>query len=166
MILVTVGTHYLGFERLIRPMDAIAARLEEKVIIQYGSSHYIPRYAEGFAFTTGDEMKRLTAEARLVVCHAAAGAIILAIQLDKPLVLVPRLKKYNEIIDDHQLQLARALETQHRALVVYEPDAASLQEAISRTRKGPMLPTANSELIQELETKLRQWYPTTVQRAR
>jgi UDP-N-acetylglucosamine transferase subunit ALG13 len=42
MIFVTVGTHYQGFDRLIRKMDEIAGKIEEDVIMQIGSTQYKP----------------------------------------------------------------------------------------------------------------------------
>ena len=81
MILVTVGTHDQGFDRLVRSMDQLAIQFDERVIIQRGSSTYRPRYAEHFRFTTSQKMAGLTQEAQVVVCHAAAGAIILKLEL-------------------------------------------------------------------------------------
>ena len=38
MILVTVGTHVLGFDRLVKKMDEIASKIDEEVIIQIGNT--------------------------------------------------------------------------------------------------------------------------------
>ena len=132
MILATVGTHNQGFERLVRAADALAAGLEEPVVIQYGSSRYIPQHARAFAFTNGEEMADLVREARVVVSHAAAGSIILALRMGKPLVVVPRMKAYSEHFDDHQLQLARALGEAGRVVVVSQPDLETLRQAIQQ----------------------------------
>ena len=88
MILVTVGTHPQGFDRLVRAMDEVAAKLAEPVIIQRGSSIYQPQHANSFEFTVSEQMRQLTQEARIIVAHAAAGTIILALCAGKPLVVV------------------------------------------------------------------------------
>jgi UDP-N-acetylglucosamine transferase subunit ALG13 len=41
MILVTVGMHDQGFDRLVRAADELAAQIEEQVFIQYGETQII-----------------------------------------------------------------------------------------------------------------------------
>ncbi|HRQ42057.1 MAG TPA: glycosyltransferase [Chloroflexota bacterium] len=130
MILVTVGTHDHGFNRLVQPMDELAADLNETVVIQRGSSTYEPQHAGHFQLTTSEHMAQLTEAAAVIVTHAAAGAVILAMQKGKPLVVVPRRQQFGEHLDDHQLQLAKALEKQGKAAIVYEPSPLTLLEAL------------------------------------
>src|SRR4051812_30859445 len=104
MILVTVGTHAQGFDRLVKPMDELAKQINEKVIIQYGSSSYQPKYADHFQWASSEQMEQYTLDAHIIITHAAAGAIILALKQKKRLVLIPRLKVHKEHFDDHQLQ--------------------------------------------------------------
>jgi beta-1,4-N-acetylglucosaminyltransferase len=157
MILVTVGTHPQGFDRLVKAADELAAEFNEPVMIQYGSSTYQPRNAQGFSFETSQRMAELTREARVVVTHAAAGAIILGLQSAKPLVVVPRLKQFNEHIDDHQKQLAKALSTQRKVIAVEQPDAQSLRGAIEQAGQLGGSMTGSQQLIQALRLKLIAW---------
>jgi beta-1,4-N-acetylglucosaminyltransferase len=157
MILVTVGTHSQGFDRLVEAMDRLAATLEEPVIIQRGSSSYRPAHAEHFAFTGYARMQELTGWARVVVSHAAAGAIILALGLGRPLVLVPRLARYGEVVDDHQIQLAEALERGGQAVVVLEPTAGRLGEAILRAAGQGASPSGPARLVEALRQQLQRW---------
>jgi len=50
------------------------------VIIQWGSSTYQPQHARQFRFTSSQQMIELTQQARVIVTHAAAGAIITALR--------------------------------------------------------------------------------------
>ena len=102
MIFVTVGG-MRAFERLIREMDRIAGELDEPVVMQIGSTEYEPTNCDYFRFMPRAEMDRLYAGARVVVCHAGTGSILAALDHNKPLVLVPRLREYGEAFDDHQL---------------------------------------------------------------
>ncbi len=154
MILVTVGTHNQGFDRLIEPMDLLAAQLDEQVVMQVGSSSYQPEHAKSFKFTSSAEMARLTDQARMLVMHAAAGSIILALKLSKPLVLVPRLKRYGEVMDDHQQQLAAALEARGQAASVIEPSVEALRSAISRAEKQQTSILGAEQLISSLRQEL------------
>lgn len=157
MILVTVGTHSQSFERLVRSMDELADALEERVVIQYGSSQYRPRFSEGFDFASSQEMERLTGQARVVVCHAAAGSILMALQYSRPIIAVPRLKRYGEHMDDHQLQLARALEAQGMAQVVYEVSVENLKRAVLRAGSAQEWIDKDGQLVKALKARLAAW---------
>lgn len=161
MILVTVGTHDQGFDRLVCSMDRLARQCDERVIVQRGSSTYRPRYARHFRFTTGQEMVNLTREARVVVSHAAAGAIILSLNYGKPLVLVPRLRKLGEHLDDHQLELAKALDDAKMAIAVYDTAGATLQQAIHMAihmaGRQKMKRAGSGQLIGALRRQLQEW---------
>jgi beta-1,4-N-acetylglucosaminyltransferase len=157
LILVTVGTHNQGFDRLVRSMDRLAAQVEEQVIIQRGSSTYRPRHAAHFRFTTGREMARLTREARVVVSHAAAGAIILALNCGKPLVLAPRSRVFGEILDDHQFELARVLAGAEMAVPVYDPSSATLRQAIRLAGRRKVNRSSPGQLVAALRRQLQVW---------
>ena len=52
------------------------------------------------------------------MCHAGVGSILTAIEHGKPVIAVPRRKKYGEHIDDHQLEITRELEKEGKITVV------------------------------------------------
>ena len=110
MIYVSVGTMFLDFPRLILKMDEIARVTQERVIVQTGMGKTLPEHCEHFDFRPRNEVLELQREARLIVCHAGIGCVMDALQSKRPLVVVPRLKRYNEHMNDHQLDLARAVE--------------------------------------------------------
>ncbi len=120
VILVTVGMHTDGFGRLVEAMDQIAAQSGQEVMMQIGATPYRPSTASWFDFATQEEMDKLCERARIIVSHTGAGSVLTAIRHHKPLIVVPRLKKYGEHIDDHQLELARALSEAGVLLVAYE----------------------------------------------
>jgi UDP-N-acetylglucosamine transferase subunit ALG13 len=134
MIFVTVGTHYLGFERLIKKMDEISAEIDEEVIAQIGSTNYQPKNMTYFSFIQ-DEKKllELYKDARMIVTHAGAGTLLTISNYEKPVVIVPRLKKFNEHIDDHQLELTEVFNKKEKAEVVY--DINNLKIALKNPKK-------------------------------
>ena len=119
MIFVTVGTHYQGFERLIQKMDKIAAEIDDEVIMQTGYTKYEPRNAKWFKFMEYDEILNIYKKADIIVSHAGAGTLLDAMSFEKRVIVVPRLKKFDEHIDDQQLELAEALKNSGRATAVY-----------------------------------------------
>ena len=157
MILVTVGTHSQGFDRLIKAMDQLAAEIDERVVIQRGSSTYLPQHAEHFQWTSSQQMEQLTDNARVVVAHAAAGAIILALRLGKPLVVVPRLRYYGEHFDDHQKQLAAAIASQGRAIVIYDLDSAALRLVIEMATELRVIKGTSKSLAVALRQQMNTW---------
>lgn len=121
MIYVTVGSHYQGFDRLVRKMDEISGKIDEKVIMQIGQTKYRPLNAEYFDFDgRSHEIERLNREARIVVSHAGVGSIITALKQGTPIIVVPRLKRFNEVIDDHQMEIADAISDDQRVIVAYD----------------------------------------------
>lgn len=129
MIYVTVGTMFLDFPRLIRAMDVIARDTGEQVIIQTGMSNTVPQHCEHFAFKPREEVLEIQRGARVVVCHAGIGCVSDALRMRRPLIVVPRLKRFREHMNDHQLELARAVESRGWGRVIHDigelPDACA-----------------------------------------
>ncbi|MGE7683275.1 PssE/Cps14G family polysaccharide biosynthesis glycosyltransferase [Peribacillus simplex] len=110
MILVTVGTQKFPFDRLLKMVDEL---IDEKVIIdnvlgQVGYSSYKPLYYNSFDFKPESEMNSMMKNADILITHAGVGSIITALQLQKKVIVVPRIKHYGEHVDDHQLEIAEA----------------------------------------------------------
>ena len=135
MIFVTVGG-MRAFDRLVIAMDRLAGELDEEVVMQIGSTEYEPGNCKYFKFLPSDEMKELYARARVVICHAGIGSILSAAQYNKPLILVPRTKRYGEHIDDHQLEIAREMESRGMT-VLYDIDTGTLKAARRNPNANP-----------------------------
>ncbi|HOZ47159.1 MAG TPA: glycosyltransferase [Candidatus Hydrogenedentes bacterium] len=110
MIYVTVGTMFLDFPRLINAVDRIAQDTGERVVLQKGMGTTIPKHCECFDFKPRDEILALQAEARVIVCHAGIGSVMDALEARRPMIVVPRLKAFGEHMNDHQLDIAQAVE--------------------------------------------------------
>ena len=104
MIFITIGTHPQGFQRLIKRIDEIAPKVKEKIIIQRGFTKYVPKNCESFDFVPDIDV--YYKKARLVIAQSATSLIEFAIKYDKPVITVPRQKKYHEHLNDHQVEFA------------------------------------------------------------
>lgn len=151
MIFVTIGLMY-GFDRLIKEMDRIAEMIDEEVIIQIGETVYVPKNARYFRFLSKEEMGRLYEISRVVVCHAGVGSILIALEHRKPVIAVPRRKKYGEHVDDHQLDIAGEMEKEGLITVVY--DVEELKGVLKNTSNVSRI-TFESRNI--LANKLKQY---------
>ena len=108
MIFVTVGTHPGQFDRLIMHIDKIAHKIKEKIIIQRGFTKYRPKNCEYFDFA--DSLEPYFKKARLVISHSATSLLEFVLFNKKPLITVPRQKKFREHLNDHQVEFALFLD--------------------------------------------------------
>ena len=109
MILVTLGTQDKGFERLLKQVDEEIKKgnIREKVVVQAGYTKYESPNMEIFDLIPADKFDDLVSKARLIITHAGAGSILSAVKKGKVVIAAPRLKKYGEHTNDHQLQIAK-----------------------------------------------------------
>jgi UDP-N-acetylglucosamine transferase subunit ALG13 len=122
MIYVTVGTMYMPFTRLLSAVDKIAVETDEEIIVQTGMDKDIPKHCTCFDFKSREEILEIQARARVVVSHAGIGSVIDALKAGKPLLVVPRLAKYREHTNDHQMDLAGAVERRCWGRMVLDMD--------------------------------------------
>jgi UDP-N-acetylglucosamine transferase subunit ALG13 len=157
LILVTVGLHHQPFDRLIRGADDLAGQIDEKVIIQMGSSNIIPYYADHFRWTSSHQMEMLTQESRIVITQASAGAILLSLKFKKPVIAIPRLRRFKENYDDHQLEIAIALKNQGKVVVIDDPTSAALKSAIIQVDELNICTVGPDKLVHAIRQKLMNW---------
>lgn len=110
MIFVTVGEQ-LPFDRLIRAVDEWAKQSDCEVFAQIGRTKYKPQHFMYKDFLTQEEYKANFIKADLIVAHAGMGTIISALELSKPLLVMPRLTVYGEVRSDHQVATAQRFAT-------------------------------------------------------
>ena len=111
MIFVTVGTHEQTFNRLIEYIDKLKRDgiISEEVIMQTGFSTYEPKYCKWSRLIPYREMVKNVAEARIVITHGGPASFIMTLQIGKTPIVVPRQKQFNEHVNDHQLDFAKAV---------------------------------------------------------
>ena len=112
MILVTVGSQKFQFNRLLEKIDELIDKkvITDKVFAQIGVSDYKPKNYEYVEFTTQDEFNKLLDESNMVITHAGTGVIVNAVKKEKKVIAIPRLEKYGEHVDDHQILLIKQFE--------------------------------------------------------
>jgi UDP-N-acetylglucosamine transferase subunit ALG13 len=145
MIFVTVGNHFQGFDRLIKTVDEIAPRISDEMVIQKGYSTCHPKNARAFDFVPMDDSIEYIKKASVVISHAGIGTIILCKEYGIPLIIFPRRKRYGEHSNDHQMEIARAIEERKddHIYIVYEEDRleAKIAEFLAKGQKS--VPGAN-----------------------
>ncbi|WOD37417.1 glycosyltransferase [Nodosilinea sp. E11] len=116
MISVTVGTISFPFDRLIEWVsDSLEdGIIQEPVFLQYGCSN-IERIEKHPLVTAVSKVSKEILqekldESRLVISHAGQGSTRYLSSRGMSFIIVPRLAKYREHIDDHQLLFSEAVE--------------------------------------------------------
>lgn len=107
MIFVTLGSQKFQFNRLLIEIDRLIeeGKITEEVFAQTGYSDYEPRNYEYKNFLDRDEFAVVMSKCDKVITHGGTGAIIGAVKQGKKVIAVPRLAKFGEHVDDHQLQI-------------------------------------------------------------
>jgi len=108
LILVCVGASEYKFDRLLKMIDELCDEnvFEGKeVIAQIGNTDYIPRNYKSFSLIGRDQFQEYMEKSELIITHAGTGSVIPPLKLGKKVIVVPRLKKFQEHLDDHQLEL-------------------------------------------------------------
>lgn len=112
MIFVTVGSQKFQFNRLLKEIDKLIEekKITEEVFAQIGYSDYLPKNYKYKSFLDRNEFANIMSKCDKVITHGGTGAIIGAVKCGKKVIAVPRLAKFGEHVDNHQLQIVEQFE--------------------------------------------------------
>lgn len=107
MILVTLGTQDKSFTRLL---DSIQEQInngniKDKVIVQAGFTKYDSKDMEIFDLIDRDKFSNLIKKCDLLITHGGVGSILTGLKNNKKVIVCPRLSKYKEHMNNHQVQI-------------------------------------------------------------
>lgn len=108
MILVALGTQDKKFTRLLDMIDKQIEKgnINDEVIVQAGNTaNYTTKNMQVFSIIPIDEFDKLLKKCDVLITHGGVGTIMQAIKYNKKIIAIPRLKKYKEHTNDHQLQI-------------------------------------------------------------
>jgi len=156
MIFVTVGNDFRNFDRLLGKMDEIAPLIPNEIVIQRGYSRYLPKNTTCFDFISMDIAIEYIRKSELVVSHAGIGTIILCKEYGVPILIFPRRKKYGEHMNDHQMEIAKALEERRERNIhmIYQEDQLEgkiLEILRSEKRNTPVGNIGKTNLIKTVK---------------
>ena len=130
MIFVTLGSQKFQFNRLLKAVDELDT--DEEIFAQIGYSDYRPQNYKYKEFLDREEFAAWEQKADIVITHGGTGAIIGAVKKGKKVIAVPRLAKYGEHVDDHQIQL---IEQFRNLNLIYACVNGDLQKALEVVKK-------------------------------
>lgn len=132
MILVTLGTQKFEMNRLVEAVDQLATEIQEEIFVQKGNTSYIPKHCKYADFVDTSEFQEMIKSCSVLVTHSGVGSIMTGINNKVPVVVVPRLAKFHEHVDDHQEQIAEAFADKN--CVLYCKDLKALKGLIEKAR--------------------------------
>lgn len=154
MILVTLGTQDKVFTRLLddiqREIDC--GVIQDKVVVQAGFTKYESQDMEIFDLIDRDKFQSLIEECDLLITHGGVGSILAGLKNGKKIIVCPRLAKYKEHINDHQVQIVDNFYKEGYILKYLEGD--DLGELIKEAKKfSPKKYISNTDNVVKLISK-------------
>ena len=139
MIFITLGSQKFQFNRLLKAVDDIifaqtgySKAVDDIIFAQTGYSDYQPQHYKYKHFLDKNEFECLIEQADIVITHGGTGAIIGAVKKGKKVIAIPRLAKYGEHVDNHQVQLVN----QFKELgLIYACEDMDLEKALYTVKK-------------------------------
>ncbi len=109
MIVVQLGTHKLPFTRMVDYCNQIVEAFpKQDIVLQHGNTQItnLKDEVKRRDFYTTKKLYKIIEQADLVISHCGVSTLHEVLSLKKKLIMVPRLQKYNEHNDNHQMQIA------------------------------------------------------------
>lgn len=121
MIFLTVGTQF-GFDRLVKAADTAIGQglINQPVFAQIGDGQYKPRHMEYVSMLNKQDFDRQVEQCSAMISHAGIGSITQALEKGKPLLVMPRRKKFKEVVNDHQVDTAEVFERLGHILAAHD----------------------------------------------
>jgi UDP-N-acetylglucosamine--N-acetylmuramyl-(pentapeptide) pyrophosphoryl-undecaprenol N-acetylglucosamine transferase len=159
LIFATVGSHpTFEFDRFLRALEPLGG--DENLVVQYGPGTPPANARLAVPWMSFAEIVEHMERASHVVSHAGVGTILCAVQAGHVPIVLPRLRRFSETVDDHQLGLASALARTGR--VVLAEDAALLSDLIRETpARGKAAALGGGELVAAVRRELLEAVPPT-----
>ena len=134
MILVLLGTQNNSFSRLLNKIEECIDNkiINEEVIVQAGYTKYDSTKMKILDFISQDELNDLINQAELIITHGGVGSITSSIKSGKKVIAVPRLEKFSEHVNDHQIQIIEKFDKEGYILGVN--DLNNLPDIIQKSK--------------------------------
>lgn len=134
MILITLGTQDKQFVRLLDMVqkEIDKGNIKDKVVVQAGHTKFSSKDMEIFDLIDREKFSSLISECDILITHGGVGSIINGLNNNKKVIVCPRLAKYDEHMNDHQIQITDNFSKEGYIIPLYEND--SLESALNKIK--------------------------------
>lgn len=107
MIFVSLGTNDKSFSRLLDAIDREISNgnIKDKVIVQSGYTKYESKNMDIIDLMPMNDFKKNVQSCDILITHGGIGTILDGLKLGKKIIAFPRLSKYQEHVNDHQVEI-------------------------------------------------------------
>ena len=107
MIFVSLGTNDKSFKRLLDKIDKEISlgNIKDKVVVQSGYTKYESKNMDIVDLMSMDVFNKNISECDILITHGGVGTILDGLKLGKKIIAFPRLSKYQEHVNDHQVEI-------------------------------------------------------------
>jgi UDP-N-acetylglucosamine transferase subunit ALG13 len=127
VIFATVGSTAIRFDRFIDALEDLPDGGD--LLVQHGPMRAPSGVGRAVPYMQFPDVIESMEAADVVISHAGAGSILCALRVGHTPIVVPRLKRFEETVDDHQVEFARALAAQGKVIAVEQLER--LPEAVA-----------------------------------
>lgn len=152
MIFVILGTQDKKFNRLIEMV--LKLDIDEEIVIQSGCSDVFSDKVKYFKYLDKDSFDDYIKKADLIITHGGVGSIMSALSYRKKVIAVPRLKKYQEHQNDHQLDIVDNFYLRNYIFKCNEEDDLKLLITKIKTHQFENFNSNNDHFVSKLNNYL------------
>lgn len=154
MIFVTVGAQ-MPFDRMVQAVDRWALKNgRDDVFAQVGATESPPTHIKWTRFLSPRDFEERYRAAKVIVAHAGTGSIITALQLGKPILILPRRAILRETRNDHQVATAEQFRRYPAVVVAWDEKelAERLVDVDRLVGQSVVGQHASAELLETIRT--------------
>lgn len=148
-----LGTQNNSFKRLLKELDRLKEKkiIKEEIIVQAGYTKYKSDNLQIFDFIDKDKLEDYQSKANLIITHGGVGSIISSLKKGKTVIAVPRLKEYNEHVNNHQKDIVESFS--NNGYIIGINDIKELEDAYKKSKdfKPKKYIPNNSKIIKAVE---------------
>ena len=133
-LFVPLGTQKFPFNRLIKALNKLITEgvyKPEEIIMQSSVYEIEPMFTH-YQTLPIEEFNRLIKIAEVIITHSGVNSIITCMNMNKPLIIAPRLKIYGEHVDNHQLEIANLMFQKFGIITLL--DFKNIKDAIEKAK--------------------------------
>ena len=134
LIFVSLGTQDKPFTRLLDLLEKEIEKgiIQEEVIVQAGHTKYLSNKMNIIDYIKEEEFTEYIKTCHLLITHGGVGSILTGLKNHKKVLVMPRLAKYREQHNDHQLEITE--EFVKRGYILSFQDETSFEESYQKAK--------------------------------
>lgn len=129
MIFVSLGTQDKSFNRLLELLNEEVDKgfIKDDIIVQAGYTKYNSENMKIFDYVSKEEFDDYIKKCDILITHGGVGSIFTGLKNNKKVLVMPRLAKYKEQHNDHQLEIVEEFTKQ--GYILSFDDSKSFEKA-------------------------------------